>query len=489
MNLMFCRRARNVTISIWLSLDRASNNFTAASLYHRRVLQSSAFLFRSDAQLKTELFATSSRSPKTFGQLLSSTSYPNIMTTPSCPCCAFIKGGLFLPFTEDDYTNQESSVARKEVVAEAVDVMTPADALKMISKETRKVTLVDTHGHPHLRRNIEYADVSCQNMPEGEDGRVVSLTCAVSPLDWNDTLQFASQSQFILPALGIHPWYLNDILADTNNQQEEVEKYLSWDWLEELEQHIKQHPNLVVGEIGLCKMARFVREFPVEHGGKQTALQLQKIVFRKQMELAAKYRRPVTVHCVNMHGSFMEVLAEILHDAKESYNTRESETYDNSISLQEFVRGKFPPSIAMHSFTGTAHHAQEILIFEDEILNPHKKDNAKRGSKKRMQSHADAADKQSSSNTKHCLFYFGFSHAVNQLMCTSDKARRKGMEAVRAIPPERLLAESDVHNSADVILGTAGAVAYIAAARGEELTSVADQTTMNGLRYLSSLST
>ncbi|KAL3772015.1 hypothetical protein ACHAWO_008187 [Cyclotella atomus] len=434
-------------------------------------------------RLRYLLFATSSssRSPRTFGQLLSTS-----MTTPPCPCCAFVGGDLFLPLTEDDKTSQYSTVAHKEVVTEVVDVMSPADAMKMISNEDHKIVLVDTHGHPHLQRDIEYADVSHPNAPE--EGRVVSLTCAVSPLDWKDTLTFASQSQFILPALGIHPWYLNDILAE-DNQQEDVEKYLSWDWLKELEQQISQHPNLVVGEIGLCKMARFVREFPMELGGKATALQLQKIVFRKQMELAAKWSRPVTVHCVNMHGSLMEVLTEILHHAIELYNTRESEqTHDDAMSLQEFVRNKFPPSIAMHSFTGTAHHAQEILQFENEILNRHQKSNNKRGSKKRMQAYAEAAAKQSNSNTEHCIFYFGFSHAVNHIMCTSDKARRKGMEAVRAIPLDRLLAESDVHNPADVALGTAGGVAYIAAARGEELTAVADQTAINGLRYLSSLS-
>ena len=72
-------------------------------------------------------------------------------------------------------------------------------------------------------------------------------------------------------------------------------------------------------------------------------------------------------------------------------------------------------------------------------------------------------------------------------MCTSEKARKKGSEAVRAIPPDRILVESDVHHPLDVTLGTAGAVAYAAQVREESLEEVAKHTTENGLRFLSSL--
>jgi Tat protein secretion system quality control protein TatD with DNase activity len=85
------------------------------------------------------------------------------------------------------------------------------------------------------------------------------------------------------------------------------------------------------------------------------------------------------------------------------------------------------------------------------------------------------------------LFHFGISHAVNHHRCTREKARKKGKEAVRAVPPDRLLVESDVHAPPDVALGTAGAVAYVAQARGEKLELVADLSARNGLRFLSSL--
>ena len=73
------------------------------------------------------------------------------------------------------------------------------------------------------------------------------------------------------------------------------------------------------------------------------------------------------------------------------------------------------------------------------------------------------------------MFYFSFSHSVNHLMCTSEKARRRGTEVVRSVPSDRLLVESDVHASIDVTLGTAGAVAYAAHVRGERIEDVAER--------------
>ena len=433
------------------------------------------------------------------------TSFP----TASCPCCSFVGGDLFLPYNDSDenQSDKDSTLATEyDSATQRMDVMSPVDSWQAISGGVNnKILLVDTHGHPHLERDIEYAE-ACNDEYIGNE-RLISLTCAVSPLDWNDTLKHASRSQLVLPALGVHPWYLRDILSGKDQPEEKVESpplardhlsqhreeavydkcedHLDWNWLTELEHHLSQHPNAVVGEIGLCKMARFVREFPKECGGKATALQLQKLVFRKQLELAAKWSRPVTVHCVNMHGAFMEVLRDTFQETIESYN-RENEE-NESMLLQRHVRKAFPPSIAMHSFTGTAHHVREILEFESEISNPDQVKN-KHGLRRKKKQDCDAAEETTKKDNKQeSLFYFGFSHAVNHIMCTSDKAKKKGMEAVRAVPPDRLLAESDVHATSDVTLGTAGAIAYISSARREELSSVAKLTTVNGLRYLSSL--
>ena len=285
--------------------------------------------------------------------------------------------------------------------------------------------------------------------------------------------------------MGVHPWYIGDILVDdiTNiDIQEDITNYIKWDWLTELEAQLSNHQHLLVGEIGMCKMARFVREFPKEKGGKTTALQLQNIVFKKQFDLAAKWSRPVTVHCVNAHGLFMEVMRDTLKEVKETC------TEINDITEAKRIwRQAFPPAIGMHSFTGTAHHVGEILAFEKEILYPEEVQASGKRRRRKQKKQQEEIQQPTQDSEKDILFYFGFSHAVNHVMCTSEKARKKGSEAVRSIPSNRLLVESDVHNSADVILGTAGAAAYAAKVRGETLEQVARSTTNNGLRFLSSL--
>ncbi|KAL7526071.1 hypothetical protein ACHAXR_001301, partial [Thalassiosira sp. AJA248-18] len=400
-------------------------------------------------------------------------------STPSCPCCSgccsFLSGGgLFLPWNEDGEFNENESnddgVNNSGDLPLSTDVITPNESWEKISaksaentdKTKQQILLVDTHGHPHLQREVQYADATTSADHELKDSSdcVVSLTCAVSPLDWKDALEYASQSPQILPALGVHPWYLGDIMHDMDNIDtncEIIEQFLKWDWLTDLETHLSEHPHLLVGEIGLCKMARFLREFPKDRGGKATALQLQKVVFRKQLELAAKWSRPVTVHCVNAHGKFMEVLKEILMEVKESCAELEMQ------EAKKIWRRSFPPAIAMHSFTGTAHHVGEILAFEKELLYPEEaQDGGKRHRRKQKQQQnptSETVPDKSKEDPDDMLFYFGFSHAVNHVMCTSEKARKKGMEAVRSIPSDRLLVESDVHASVDVALGTAGAVA------------------------------
>ncbi len=383
-------------------------------------------------------------------------------------------------------------------------VIDPREAWTRISSAThgksnasgRKILLVDTHGHPHLQREVQYAhqaDLALGN------GSVVSLTCAVTPSDWNDALEYASRSPLILPALGIHPWNLVDVMADgieihDNCEDINLEKCIDWDWLTDLETLLSRHPRLLVGEIGLCKKARFVRYYPKEKGGQAAALRLQRLVFTKQLELAAKYSRPVTVHCVDAHGILMEVMWEIFRRATNYSGVEEEREREGTLKRR---RRAFPPAIAMHSFTGTAHHVNEILAFERALLSQGEETGNSGGKRPRFTTnrqrnecpidHSEPLPCEDYAKAQDILFYFGFSHSVNHLMCTSEKARRRAAEAVRSVPSERLLVESDVHASIDVTLGTAGAVAYAAYVRGERIEDLAERSVDNGLRFLSTL--
>lgn len=337
--------------------------------------------------------------------------------SPSCPCCCFLPGGsTFLPLNLLEEHLEKKFLGNSEV--NAVDSFRElCAAFQELSNDddststSPRVVLVDTHGHAHLDRErhesyIDALEESC-SIP------IVSLSCAVEERDWNSVLEYASTSDSSLPGLGVHPWYLAD---------------LSTSWLNNLETLLLKHPAAIVGEIGLCKMARFVRTHP---DGKQAALLLQRQVFKDQMRLAGKLQRPVSVHCVKQHGVFMNVLGELMEEGE-----------------------PFPTAIGMHSFTGTAHHVKDIIKFEK----------------------LHFSERQ--------LFYFGFSHIVNYEMCSSEKSQRQGREAVCAVPLDRLMAESDVHSARDVAVGTAGSVAYIAEALEKSMVEVAQLTAVNGLAFL-----
>ena len=79
-------------------------------------------------------------------------------------------------------------------------------------------------------------------------------------------------------SIGIHPWFI-------------VEERLASD-LEIIESKLQQPNCLAAGECGLDKRI----EIPME---------LQQIVFEKQLLLAQKYNKPVVIHCV---AAFQEVI-------------------------------------------------------------------------------------------------------------------------------------------------------------------------------------
>ena len=278
--------------------------------------------------------------------------------------------------------------------------------------------VLDTHSHAHLERLEEDQDYTTSSFADKTG--VALVTCAVAVDDWDLCLNYAAQSTAIVPAIGVHPWYCEQLLDDSK-------------WLDRLEELIQEHPGCIVGEIGLCKIARWVRN----HGdGRTVAMDGQRRIFVQQLQLAGKYQRPVSVHCVQQHGVLLQILQEQVADPQQ----------------------RLPPSIALHSFTGTAHHVKKLLQLEQQ---------------------------------QHCQtkFYFGFSHTVNYAMCTSEKSRRQTKEAILAVPPDRLLVESDVHRTDAVLNGTIQALAYVAQVLGGDegsfaLAKVARDTHANGLEFL-----
>ena len=91
------------------------------------------------------------------------------------------------------------------------------------------------------------------------------------PQDFDASVPFYS--------IGIHPWYIVEDRMD--------------DDLKIIEEKLKEHNCLAIGECGLDKRI----EIPFEQ---------QILVFEKQLALAEKYKKPVVIHCV---AAYQEVIS------------------------------------------------------------------------------------------------------------------------------------------------------------------------------------
>ncbi|MEW6070564.1 MAG: TatD family hydrolase [Candidatus Thermoplasmatota archaeon] len=132
--------------------------------------------------------------------------------------------------------------------------------------------LIDTHAHLELITQIE----NC--LKEAKDRDVSAIIAVGSSYQSNiEVLKIAGSYKSkdfpkIFPALGLHPWDL----------KEEVEVGL---------EHIKSNIDKIVaiGEIGLDYWLKEVRK-------DENKKELQRKIFKKQLELAENFKKPVTVH-------------------------------------------------------------------------------------------------------------------------------------------------------------------------------------------------
>lgn len=90
--------------------------------------------------------------------------------------------------------------------------------------------------------------------------------------DWSAVLRLAAEyPDFILPALGIHPWHAHTATDG---------------WQDRLSALLEAHPSASIGECGLDKWV------------ESPSIEIQMPVFLSQLRLARELDRPVTIHCL-----------------------------------------------------------------------------------------------------------------------------------------------------------------------------------------------
>lgn len=142
------------------------------------------------------------------------------------------------------------------------------------------ISLFDSHCHLQDERiagNLE------QIMQRAYQAGVSSFLCCGScEEDWPVVEKVTQKYPGVFPAYGIHPWYIHE---------------KSRNWLEILERYIST-TNAAVGEIGLDNAITF------------NSFDEQTEIFRLQIRLANKYKRPVSLHCRKAWQAMTEILSE-----------------------------------------------------------------------------------------------------------------------------------------------------------------------------------
>lgn len=137
--------------------------------------------------------------------------------------------------------------------------------------------------HLHLQ------DYKTNNAPQIiEDLRsknFVRVVCASStPQSWKEVALLArNYPDMIIPAFGLHPWYLNEVQQD---------------WLQQLEAYLNEFPQAWVGECGLDRL-----KAPSEEG--------QLKVFIEQIKLACRLERSLNIHMLKAEELFKPLWAQM----------------------------------------------------------------------------------------------------------------------------------------------------------------------------------
>lgn len=94
--------------------------------------------------------------------------------------------------------------------------------------------------------------------------------------------------ELIIPAFGIHPWYINEAPAD---------------WPELIRRFLQLYPQGILGECGFDRL-------------KGTDLAQQKVVFQTHIALAKEFNRPLNIHLVHaediLASTFKQLPAKFL---------------------------------------------------------------------------------------------------------------------------------------------------------------------------------
>ncbi|KAI6093520.1 hydrolase [Hypoxylon rubiginosum] len=303
-------------------------------------------------------------------------------------------------------------------------------------------------------------------------------------------LSHSPAERHIVPCFGWHPWFSYQFYDDTSSdpsydgtQSGKISHYdkvltpapsskdVSFSeglpdpqplskFLNETKSRLEMHPLALIGEVGLDKAFRLPQSWTSAYeeqrdngltpGGREGRLlspyrvQMahQTAILQAQLWLAGEMGRAVSVHGVQAHGVLYQTISalwkgyekdvmsrrekkQVAKGAEDFSDSSEDEDDDNNGHARSRSTGQgksastdppkqgpqpFPPRICLHSFSGPVDVVKQYL-------------------------HPSVP----------ATIFFSFSIVINWATGGGDKAE----EAIRAVPDDRILVESDLHTAGD----------------------------------------
>ena len=327
-----------------------------------------------------------------------------------------------------------------------------------------RVGVFDAHCHPtDIMTSVESigsmkARVLTVMSTRAQDQHLVAGAASKYALEGQESI---GDSSYVVPAFGWHPWFSYQLYDDRANQgqfsaHEHYNNVLTpspddqdfidalpkprglVSFLAETENRLLKYPFALVGEVGLDRAFRLPlpassseseppgssehedgHYTPGSREGRPLSpyrvnMDHQKVILKAQLELAAKHKRPVSVHSVQAHGVVFDLLQSMWagHEKPSKSRLKRRKMAANSPHDEEGVAGQekkpilYPPRICMHSYSGPVDPLKQFLA-----------------------------------PTVPAEVYFSFSEAIN----FSNASSAKVTEVIGAVPVDRLLVESDLH--------------------------------------------
>nr|POE94393.1 cut9-interacting protein scn1 [Quercus suber] len=209
-------------------------------------------------------------------------------------------------------------------------------------------------------------------------------------------------------------------------------------FVEQTRGYLRRYPLALIGEVGLDRSFRIPeawlpeeaeqRDNALTPGGREgrklspyrVSIEHQRKVLTAQLRLAGEMQRAVSCHGVAAHGLVYDTIAATWKGYERKLaSKRERRKADGAGHLEDAPVDKdeplsksakpFPPRICLHSFSGPAETVKQYLA-----------------------------------PSTPCEIFFSFSVTIN---AWSDDGNGKVEAAVKAVPDDKLLVESDLHTA------------------------------------------